>query len=234
MAAYELSVPDVGSVRVQKKRGMRSIRLRVTPKGELVVSAPWYVSRPLIEKFLFERKEWMNKHVEKRRTIYYDGMHFGRNMQLQIFFTPGKSKSRILADTIQVFLAEEYNPEDDLQQQVIEKKMVRALQLEAESILLPKLYEASQFMNFSFNQGNIRNLTGRWGSCDQKKNITLSLYLVQLPDALINYVIVHELAHTKHMNHSTDFWAEVARYCPDYRLLRKNLKEHDPRITERV
>lgn len=234
MSSYDVSVPDVGTVKVQKKRGMKSIRLRVTARGELVVSAPWYVSRPMIQNFLTERKEWMQMHSQKRRTIYYDGMHFGRNMQLAIFPKSVRRRSKMLADTLEIYLDSEYDPESKTQQRFIEQKMIRTLQLEAENTLLPRLHEVSRASGIDFNQAYIKNLIGRWGSCDQSKNITLSLFLVQLPDPLIDYVITHELAHTHHMNHSAAFWEEVTKNCPNYKVLRKNLKEHEPRVIERL
>lgn len=234
MNAYDVSVPNVGTVKVQKKRGMKSIRLRVTPRGELVVSAPWYVSRPMIHSFLMERKEWMQTHAEKRRTIYYDGMHFGRGMQLNIITMAARNRSKVLASSLEVYISGTFEPDNKAQQRFIEQKMVKALQLEAENILLPRLNEVAKVTGIEFNQAYVKNLTGRWGSCDQSKNITLSLFLVQLPDPLIDYVITHELAHTHHMNHSAAFWAEVAKNCPNYGVLRKNLKEHEPRVIERL
>lgn len=234
MPNYDVLVPDVGTVKVQKKRGMKSIRLRVTARGELVVSAPWYVSRPMIHNFLAERKEWMQMHSHKRKTIYYDGMHFGRNMSLRIINNASRNRSKVLADVLEIYLNGQFDPENKTQQRFIEQKMIKTLQLEAENILLPRLHELSQASGTEFNQAYIKNLTGRWGSCDQSKNITLSLFLVQLPDPIIDYVITHELAHTKHMNHSAAFWAVVAMDCPSYKVMRKNLKEHEPRVVERL
>ena len=234
MPSYDVTVPDVGTVKVQKKRGMKSIRLRVTPRGELVVSAPWYVSRPMINTFLHERKDWMKTHAAKRAVTYYDGMHFGRNMQLNIFPASGRNRSKVLATSLNIYLESGFDSDNKLQQRFIEQKMTKALQQEAENLLLPRLNERSLATEIEFNQAFVKNLTGRWGSCDQEKNISLSLFLIQLPDPLIDYVITHELAHTHHMNHSAAFWVEVAKNCPNYKVLRKNLKEYEPRVTERL
>ena len=72
----------------------------------------------------------------------------------------------------------------------------------------------------------IRNQKTRWGSCSSKGNVNFNYQLYYLPDELLDYVVVHELAHRRHMDHSPEFWAEVARYCPDYQECRKRLKEY--------
>ena len=103
---------------------------------------------------------------------------------------------------------------------------------QAEHELLPRLADLATQTNHSFNQAYAKRLTSRWGSCDSKQNIILNVYLVQLPPELIDYVIFHELAHTQHMNHSAQFWNHLAKYCPEYKALRKRLRSVDPKIYE--
>ncbi len=67
----------------------------------------------------------------------------------------------------------------------------------------------------------------RWGSCNARREVRLAWRLVKARPALIDYVICHELAHLRHMNHSRAFWAEVERQCPAYRVLREELSEID-------
>ena len=64
---------------------------------------------------------------------------------------------------------------------------------------------------------------GRWGSCHTRRELRLAWRLVTAPPEMVDYVVCHELAHLRHMNHSAAFWAEVARQCPDYRRLRDAL-----------
>jgi hypothetical protein len=63
----------------------------------------------------------------------------------------------------------------------------------------------------------------RWGSCNSRREVRLAWRLVKAPAEMIDYVVCHELAHLRHMNHSRAFWAEVERQCPDYRSLRERL-----------
>ena len=72
----------------------------------------------------------------------------------------------------------------------------------------------------------VKNQKTRWGSCSAKGNVNFNYQLAFLPDKLLDYVVIHELAHRRHMDHSEAFWAEVEKYCPDYLERRKQLKEY--------
>jgi predicted metal-dependent hydrolase len=72
----------------------------------------------------------------------------------------------------------------------------------------------------------IRNQRSRWGSCSRRGTISLNWRLVQIPPAVRDYLVLHELAHLREMNHSRRFWSEVARLCPDYRQAERWLKQH--------
>lgn len=78
----------------------------------------------------------------------------------------------------------------------------------------------------SYKQLIIRDSKTRWGSCSSAKHISLSRRLIKMPDAVMDYVICHELAHLVHMNHSVAFWAKVAELCPNYQQHIKWMKQY--------
>lgn len=83
----------------------------------------------------------------------------------------------------------------------------------------------SQKMGVTVGRITIRNQRTRWGSCSTKGNVNFNYQLYYLPDELLDYVVVHELAHRRHMNHSPEFWKEVEKYFPYYRECREELKK---------
>lgn len=80
----------------------------------------------------------------------------------------------------------------------------------------------SKKMNLPFKSIKLRKMKRRWGSCSSKNEITLNTYITKLPEELIEYIIIHELAHIKEKNHSKNFWDLVAVFCPDYKIKHKN------------
>jgi predicted metal-dependent hydrolase len=97
---------------------------------------------------------------------------------------------------------------------------------EAKRILIGRLNELANKNSFSYNRMTIRNQKTRWGSCSQKNSISLNAKLVKLPQELIDYVILHELVHTKIKNHSKKFWDELNNYIPNAKGLDKELRKY--------
>jgi len=96
----------------------------------------------------------------------------------------------------------------------------------AKAILTDRLNYWAQKYNFSYNRVFIKNQKSRWGSCSNKNNINLNMNLVRLPQELADYVIIHELVHTKVRNHSKRFWSELDKYMGNARIMSKKLRNH--------
>ena len=91
--------------------------------------------------------------------------------------------------------------------------------------LANRLQELASKNGFTYKKVTIRNQRTRWGSCSTKNNISLNIKLVRLPDELIDYVILHELVHTRIKNHGKAFWAELNRLVKNSKEMRSKLKE---------
>ena len=113
----------------------------------------------------------------------------------------------------------------------LRKVIEEALRRNAKIILPPRLYMLSQKHNLPYQSVKINSSCGRWGSCSARRNINLSFYLVLLPKHLIDYVLLHELSHTREMNHGERFWALLDELTEGKaQALRKELKQYRTEI----
>ncbi len=96
----------------------------------------------------------------------------------------------------------------------------------ARRILNQRLNELAKFHDFHYNRVSIRNQKTRWGSCSSKNNISLNKKILYLPPELIDYVLLHELVHTKIKNHGKEFWRELDKMVPKSKKVDKRLQNY--------
>jgi len=94
----------------------------------------------------------------------------------------------------------------------------------AQELIHDRLNYFNKIYNFSYQRISVRNQRSRWGSCSRQGNLNFNYHLIYLPSRLSDYIIVHELCHLKEMNHSIRFWQLVAQTIPNYKDLRKQLR----------
>ena len=96
----------------------------------------------------------------------------------------------------------------------------------AREVILPRVAYFAGQMGVTYGRITIRNQKTRWGSCSQAGNLNFNCHLAEMPEEILDYVVVHELCHRRQMNHSRLFWTEVEKILPDYQIRRKWLKEN--------
>ncbi|MFA6583528.1 MAG: M48 family metallopeptidase [Elusimicrobiaceae bacterium] len=96
----------------------------------------------------------------------------------------------------------------------------------AEEVLAERVKMWSEKMGVSFNRICVKDQKTLWGSCSEKSNLNFSWRIIKAPDSVLDYLVIHELAHLKHLNHKTEFWQFVEQFCPDYKKQRQWLHEY--------
>jgi predicted metal-dependent hydrolase len=107
-------------------------------------------------------------------------------------------------------------------------EQIKQIRAKAKAFLPTRVKFLAQQYGFKPAKVSCRNQKTRWGSCSPTGNISLNIALVLLPPPLIDYVILHELTHLKEMNHSPAFWQRLSETCPNYKKLRRDLKNYSP------
>lgn len=227
MPITTINIPDIGDVEFSKNPRAKSIRIHING-SKVKVTYPRYVSRLLAKSYVISKKTWVNQHRTTSHT-FYSGDLIGKQHKLVLENTNSeKFTSKTSDDTLLVKVPAKIGQQSLLAQSKIKKKIEQILKTECEDLITKRVKDIAYENILNFKSINYKKLTRRWGSCDNKHNVIINIYLVQLPWDLINYVIVHELAHTVELNHSPKFWQIVESILPQYRIAKKKLKDHSP------
>ncbi len=201
-------------------------------KGELIITlpprTPVYFAQRLVDSSRDNIRDWQKKHVVKTKT-FHDGDQIGHSHSIKVVQSAANHPDvKIKGLVIVVSLPTTIRIENPPVQKLISTHIAKALQKEARAYLPRRLRYLADQHGFHYVSTRFGTQKGRWGSCSSRGTISLNVALMGLPLELIDYVLVHELCHTRQMNHSPQFWAEVAAILPDYKLLRKRIKTEHP------
>ena len=206
-----------------RRRGRRGVGLKVDETG-LTVSAPLTMPLARIEALVRESERWILRKVREwsARQVPVAAWHDGARLPflgggLALRLLPGAPGAERLGDELAVRVRD---PSDAAQVKRAAIGWYKRAAAAHFSRRVPALAAAAGIAPPTLA---ISPATARWGSCNSDRVVRLAWRLVKAPPELVDYVICHELAHLRHMNHSAAFWAEVQRQCPDYRALRARL-----------
>lgn len=233
MATKQVTVPEIGTVTLYKRKGNRSLRLSIGHDGEIRVSLPYWLPYTAGEQFVRSKQDWITDHLPRKQVALQHGQSIGKAHHL--YFTPDptarKPRTHVTDTEIHIWVPAAMPTSHIAAQDAATTAGLRALRKEAETLLPQRLRTLSSQTGLAYTSVSVRQLKSRWGSCDNSKAITLSIFLMQLPWHLIDYVLVHELAHTKVMRHGAPFWEELERHLPGARQLRKEMAGYQPILT---
>ena len=197
---------------IRSKR--KTLSLTINENAELVIRAPLRLSIKKIQDFINEKESWINrKQVIIQNQIKDVTINQNKLLYLGSLFpiNINQSATKDLMFTGEEFIANSIEPNPlSLSIKKWYKKKFR-------EIAIPRVTYFAEQHNLMVNQIRIKNQKTMWGSCSSKNNINLNYLLLMAPMKVIDYVIIHELVHTIHRNHSLDFWSSVESIMPDYK-----------------
>ena len=199
--------------------------------GRVEVRAPLAMPKPEIDRFVASKEKWITDRLarsqdqSRRRESF--GLNYGDTVPYRGKNYPiaAKSGNRIGFDDAAFFIPPGLTPER------IKSACVQIYRMLAGRDLPKRTLEFAKRMAVMPTAVKINGAAARWGSCSAKKSINFSWRLVMADDAVIDYVVVHELAHLIEMNHSARFWAIVEGILPDYGKRRDRLKELQKKLS---
>lgn len=208
MTAKVVQFKQIGLVTLVKNRRSKNIKISVKPDRSVWVSFPFYVSSTEASQFVMKNIEWITGQQQKFdiKKSKIEAGRFQTKLHTVQIMEATENKTRIKNDFIEISLAD-LNSEHS--RNYLENVIVGIYRYEAKKLLPPKLTELALKNGFQFNKITIRNNKRNWGSCSSKNNVSLNLQMMKLPDELIEYILLHELVHTKIKNHGPLFWQKL-------------------------
>ncbi|UCH48607.1 MAG: M48 family metallopeptidase [Betaproteobacteria bacterium] len=214
---------------LKRTRRRRTIAFSVDGNG-LVVSAPWNASESRIKRSVLEAADWILEKLDEwadhqpRQQHWIDGeqiVFLGRNLTLKVV-ADAVLMPAVLCDesSLKVTVAD---PESEVR---IREAAIQWYRRHAARNFSERIAHYASAMKLPAPKMFLSNAGTQWGSCNVKGQIRLNWRLIQAPQEIVDYVVVHELAHLTEMNHSKRFWKIVQRHFPGHMDARKHLNEH--------
>jgi predicted metal-dependent hydrolase len=205
----------------------QSISLQISHNGELIVKAPYLVPKFVIERFITTKRDWIHTHMDlatkynpKNKSTVTVGDEYsflGKEYLIQT----GSGKEITLTQTLNIPKFLMFRANVELTQWYISQ---------AKNIITDRVKYQNTIMKTDYRRITYSDTISKWGSCGADNSLQFNWRLVMAPLVVIDYVVVHELAHTKEKNHGRKFWDIVSRYKPAYRQYVKWLKTNSYKL----
>jgi predicted metal-dependent hydrolase len=214
---------------IRTKRRKKTLSLCIEKDGSVVIRVPLRMPTPVIESFFNAKKRWIVKKLTQRSARqkeqepkkFVSGESFfylGGRYRLKITEQTGEQTPLVFTDDV-FYL-------DERRQTEARDLFVAWYKEQAEVKVRERLQFYRQHMELSPRRERITSATRQWGGCSSRDALTFSWRLVMAPLFVIDYIVVHELAHIREKNHSPRFWKIVEATLPDYRLRRDWLRQY--------
>ena len=195
------------------KKNNKNTYIRIKDDLKIYVTTNYFVTNSMIKKLLDDNYSYLSKNIE-RQSI--------KQKKNELFYYLGEVYDIIIYDTKKIEIIDNriYVKDEATLNRWLKKEIKR---IYSERLVL--LYNEFE-ENIPYPNLKIRKMTTRWGVCNKKtKTITLNSELIKYSIDKLDYVIIHELSHFIHFNHSKEFWLLVSKYCPRYKEIRKELRD---------
>ena len=221
---------------VRESRRAKRIRIRMDVKRGLEIVYPSGIHQPKPDELLLQNQAWVLATMKKLRLNqgrqfrrqYVQGAVFqylGDDITLNLLQPSGRKRHQVqlVGSRLDVSLPK---PGDSSDATAVQAAIEDFYRQQAKLYLPQRTREIAAALGFEYGRVRIKNQKTRWGSCSSKRNLNFNLRLMMAPPDAIDYIIVHELCHLVHMNHSKSFWALVAKHCPNCKAWHQWFKQN--------
>lgn len=207
--------------------------IRILPDRTIRVTIPRYGSEKEARRFLNENISQLKERINQKSTALFEigKDYYSKYYKIRILSTKSSNTSQTINRTIDIKISDTLEIESEQAQAYIHFVLEQVLRKEARLYIPKRSVEFAEQFKLKISNIKINSAKTRWGSCSGINSLNFSLFLMQLPYELIDYIILHELAHTIHKNHSSEFYNTLNTFCGGkHEQLNKKLKHFSPII----
>ena len=214
-----------------KLSNRKTIALHILKDGTLEVRAPKNVHKSVITDFVLSKQDWVSKNIDRAKERKLKKSEF--TLEIGDFLLYKGTEYKILENDKNAvsFDHKNFYMPKGIPFEILKPAFVKLYRNLAKEEILEKITYYSEIMDLKCTNVKINSAKTRWGSCSGKNSLNFSWKLILADENTINYVVVHELAHTKEHNHSDSFWKIVKKFVPNYDRERDKLKELQKKLS---
>jgi predicted metal-dependent hydrolase len=223
-AQGELFLSQSAPVEIRESARVRRLNVRVYPGGQVRVSVPKGTSPATVQSFLTRHRDWIERKVAQFSVVEEASLPVSIDVPstgdtFVVHYRPGRAGFRLPADRV---LEVRHAPD---QPEEARRVLATWAMAEAQRSLEPWLAALSAETGLTYRAVQWRRQRTRWGSCSRSGTLSLNVAVLFQPPEVVRYLFIHELSHTRHMNHSAKFWSLVESHEPDWRTLDRQLTD---------
>lgn len=214
---------------IKKHNSAKNLKIKIDSHGVVSIVTPPFIPQFLITQFIKKHQNWVTQHLEgikktgnpKFNTTEFVHI-FGKKYTKRLDFSLTNKVGMYTKGEYLIFnptTKPEIKSEEDQKKwnKKFQEKLEIFLKNTANHYIIARTHKIAEKMGLKFNKITLKKQKTRWGSCSSQKNLNFNWQLVHFETPIIDYVIVHELSHLVHMDHSKNFWNLVEKYDPEYK-----------------
>ncbi len=231
-------MPNIEYKIIRNRRLTGNISLRIK-NGEVIVQAPFWVPKAVIQSFVDSKSGWIKNSLSKSKPLlpdksYFDGedhLLFGKSFVLERVLNDKPIRTNVTTTDNKLRVSVYSGFDENKKTQEIKDALLRFYLEQGIGYLTEKVNYYTELLGVTYNKIEIKKVSSIWGSCSAKNVLSFNRKLVMAPYEIIDYVIIHEVCHLRERNHSSRFWGQVFKYDRYYKDHRRWLQQNSNLLT---
>ena len=241
-----MGIIELGSKKIKYeviRSDRKTLGINIEPDRGVIVRSPHNVSERKIKEVVEDKSSWILKKLKKVGEIkpppgpreYLSGeklSYLGRRYRLKVIPVAGIKKVRVklYQGKFNIDYPAELEEKEEERKEKIRKQLISWYREHASKKIKERVEKYKGKVGVEPNKVKVKKQKKRWGSCSSKGNLNINWRIIMAPMSIVDYIVVHELVHLKHSNHSKDFWQLVETILPDYQERKEWLRVNGRRL----